>query len=90
LAEEPPPPVSGLVLPNQPLVKQDDHVWGVPKRLNSGYAETIGLRKTMEDRMVICGSLRSREDEDLFALFDGHNGVASAKYCAEKNPYQIF
>jgi serine/threonine protein phosphatase PrpC len=86
ISDDPPiaPPSSGLILPNQILIKEDERVKGVSKRLQAGYAETTGVRKTMEDRLVICGSLRSRDDEDYFAVFDGHNGVASAKYCAGK------
>jgi len=86
ISEDPPPapPASSLILPNQILIKEDERVKGVSKRLQAGYAETTGVRKTMEDRLVICGSLRSRDDEDYFAVFDGHNGVASAKYCAGK------
>jgi len=34
--------------------------------------------------MVIHCSLRNHDDEDYFALFDGHNGVEIAKYCSEK------
>jgi len=32
--------------------------------------------------VALFGSLRSKEDEDYFAVFDGHNGDSSAKYCA--------
>jgi len=83
-SETPPPPpdVSGLIVPKQPFSTEDDRIRGISKRLSCGYAETTGIRKSMEDRIIIYGSLRSKEDEDYFAVFDGHNGDAAAKYCA--------
>ena len=40
-------------------------------RYNVGYAETIGKRPTMEDKLVILGSLGGNKDRDYFAVFDG-------------------
>jgi len=83
-SETPPPPpdVSRLIVPRQPFSTEDDRIRGISKRLTCGYSETTGIRKSMEDRIIIYGSLRSKEDEDYFAVFDGHNGDAAAKYCA--------
>uniref|UniRef100_A0A6B2L3A9 PPM-type phosphatase domain-containing protein n=1 Tax=Arcella intermedia TaxID=1963864 RepID=A0A6B2L3A9_9EUKA len=71
-----------MIVPNKAVPTEDEHVRGVSKRLASGYADTIGQRKNMEDRITILGYFRSKEDEDYFALFDGHNGDGAAKYCA--------
>jgi len=76
----PPPPASGLILPLHKI--SDDRVRGVSKRLVCGYAEMIGRRKTMEDRLTIFGNFRNRDEEDYFAVFDGHSGDETASYCA--------
>jgi len=48
-----------------------------------GYADRIGLRDSMEDKIVICGNFRNKPDEDYFAIFDGHAGKEASAYCAE-------
>jgi len=49
-----------------------------------GYAESIGRRPTMEDQVVIMGmGPRLRENEDYFAIFDGHGGSFVAEECAK-------
>lgn len=53
-------------------------------RFDVGFADTIGKRSTMEDTHLIQGSFCEEPDNDLFLLFDGHNGRTAAEY-AKKN-----
>jgi len=54
-------------------------------RFAVGYAESIGRRPTMEDEVVILGmGPRIRENEDYFAIFDGHGGPYVAEQCAKQ------
>ena len=43
------------------------------KRFEFHISETVGKRPTMEDTSLCCGCFRGKEDEDLFAVFDGKN-----------------
>jgi len=56
---------------------------GVSKRFQVGSAETIGRRASMEDQTVIYGPLNGHDNEDYFAVFDGHGGITASKYCSE-------
>lgn len=53
-------------------------------RFDVGFADTIGRRSSMEDTHLIQGSFCENPDNDLFLLFDGHNGRTAAEY-AKKN-----
>jgi len=49
-----------------------------------GYSESIGIRPSMEDELVILGlGPRIRENEDYFAVFDGHGGPRVSEFCAK-------
>jgi len=69
--------------PHEPE-KTDQKYYGISKRFRVGSAETIGKRPSMEDQTVIYGSLQGNENEDYFAVFDGHGGVDASKYCSEQ------
>jgi len=52
-------------------------------RFAVGFADTQGGRPTMEDEIVILGmGPRMREDEDYFAVFDGHGGQEGSEFAA--------
>eukprot|EP01098_Paradermamoeba_levis_P007337 TRINITY_DN3023_c0_g1_i1.p2 TRINITY_DN3023_c0_g1~~TRINITY_DN3023_c0_g1_i1.p2 ORF type:complete len:268 (-),score=77.29 TRINITY_DN3023_c0_g1_i1:843-1592(-) len=53
------------------------------RRLQFGFANAIGGRDSMEDTMLIKGSFRQRDDEDLFGVFDGHSGHEAALFSAK-------
>jgi len=55
-------------------------------RFTISYADTVGRRKSMEDEMVICGQFRGRKNEDLFGVFDGHNGSTMATFVGKTLP----
>jgi len=79
-----PPPADGLILPganNEQIDKE--RVKSISYRFRVGFADRIGLRDSMEDKIVICGNFRNRPDEDYFAIFDGHAGKEASAYCAE-------
>jgi len=48
-----------------------------------GYADRIGLRDSMEDKIVICGNFRNHPEEDYLAVFDGHAGKEASAYCSD-------
>lgn len=48
-----------------------------------GYADTVGLRDSMEDAMLIYGKFRDNDSEDLFAVFDGHSGSSASEFAAK-------
>jgi len=74
-------PLSGSTMP-ETLVMTCPAI-GSP-RFNVGYSESIGRRPTMEDELVILGmGPRLRENEDYFAVFDGHGGPRVAEFCAK-------
>jgi len=74
-------PLSGSTMP--PSLSMICPAIGSP-RFNVGYAESIGRRPTMEDELVILGmGPRLRENEDYFAVFDGHGGPHVAEFCAK-------
>jgi len=53
-------------------------------RFPVGYAESVGRRPSMEDQVVIMGmGPRLRENEDYFAIFDGHGGSFVAEECSK-------
>jgi len=53
-------------------------------RFAVGYSERIGRRPSMEDELVMLGmGPRIRENEDYFAVFDGHGGIRVAEFCAK-------
>jgi serine/threonine protein phosphatase PrpC len=53
------------------------------KRFSSGYADTIGKRQTMEDKLVVLGQFGNRVDCDYFAVFDGHGTADAAAYAGK-------
>jgi serine/threonine protein phosphatase PrpC len=53
------------------------------KRFSSGYADTIGKRPTMEDKLVVFGQFGNRADCDFFAVFDGHGSADAAAYAGK-------
>ncbi|KAJ4453622.1 putative protein phosphatase 2C [Paratrimastix pyriformis] len=53
------------------------------RRLRVGYADTVGRRLSMEDMIVIKRYFRGHEDEDFFAVFDGHGGHDASEFAAE-------
>eukprot|EP01091_Cochliopodium_minus_P012498 TRINITY_DN3798_c1_g1_i1.p1 TRINITY_DN3798_c1_g1~~TRINITY_DN3798_c1_g1_i1.p1 ORF type:complete len:749 (-),score=246.60 TRINITY_DN3798_c1_g1_i1:230-2476(-) len=56
------------------------------KRFNFGHSETVGNRPSMEDVSLCMGCFRDREDEDLFAVFDGHGSIEAALHVAKNFP----
>ena len=54
-----------------------------------GMSDTIGHRRSMEDCMTIWGGYRGNEDEDFFAVFDGHGGQCVAEFAAIHAPRVI-
>jgi len=54
------------------------------QRHQVGFAEMIGRRNTMEDVSVVHGRFRDRDDEDLYAVFDGHGGREVAEFTSAK------
>eukprot|EP00727_Mastigamoeba_balamuthi_P012006 m51a1_g7428 putative protein phosphatase domain containing protein (885) ;mRNA; r:34385-38482 len=52
-------------------------------RFAIGYAETIGLRPSMEDSVAIAGAIDCTVHTDFFAVFDGHNGSDASEYAAK-------
>lgn len=59
------------------------------RRFGVGYAHTAGRkteciddheRPVMEDILLIKGGFRHKENEDLFCIFDGHDGVTAAGF----------
>ena len=56
------------------------------QRFSVGLSDTIGHRRSMEDCMTLCGGFRGNEDEDFFAVFDGHGGQSVAEFCAIHAP----
>eukprot|EP01101_Sappina_pedata_P002559 TRINITY_DN12790_c0_g1_i1.p1 TRINITY_DN12790_c0_g1~~TRINITY_DN12790_c0_g1_i1.p1 ORF type:complete len:368 (+),score=73.12 TRINITY_DN12790_c0_g1_i1:27-1106(+) len=59
-------------------------------RFHVGFAHTPG-RKTnsnkqfvMEDYILVKGNFRNSKAEDLYAVFDGHDGKRAAEYASEK------
>ncbi len=64
--------------------------------VESGHHSQIGKRKTMEDFFVIFDDLRETFPNlyfghkwSLYAVFDGHGGPETAKYCHETLPTNI-
>jgi len=57
-------------------------------RFKIGYADTIGVRKCMEDEYCIRGFFRGKNNEELIAVFDGHGGIESAQF-ASQNLHKI-
>jgi len=58
-------------------------------RLKVAASEMKGKRNTMEDATIMFGCFRGKEDEDLFAIFDGHGGKDSADYAAKIIPEHL-
>ena len=54
-----------------------------------GMSDTIGHRRSMEDCMTMWGGYRGNEDEDFFAVFDGHGGQCVAEFAAIHAPRVI-
>jgi len=72
---------NGLIAPNAPakpasIVKQSS------ARFTCGYADTRGMRRTMEDRISVVGSFLD-DDADYFGIFDGHGGKDVANHAAD-------
>jgi len=55
-------------------------------RFRVASAETIGVRKTMEDFIKIALNFRGKNDEDVFCIFDGHGSRKPAEYAGENLP----
>lgn len=55
-------------------------------RYEVGATHTRGRRKDMQDAMLLQGNFRSRKDEDLFCVFDGHGSQDSAIFAAKQLP----
>jgi len=69
----PPPQLLPAIAPPVPMRRE--------RRLRVGYADTVGRRLTMEDMIVIKRYFRGHQDEDFFAIFDGHGGHDAAEVC---------
>jgi len=60
------------------------------ERFNVGYAHTAGRKKNsqgdyvMEDFIMVRGHFRNRWNEDLFGVFDGHDGSKAAYVAASR------
>jgi len=80
---EEPLPADGLILPGVQAAHDIDRVKSITHRFRVGYADRIGLRDSMEDKIVICGNFRNHPEEDYFAIFDGHAGKEASAYCAD-------
>jgi serine/threonine protein phosphatase PrpC len=63
--------------------KFKEKVRGYSARFSAGYADTIGKRPTMEDKLVIFGQFGARADADYFAVFDGHGGADAAAFAGK-------
>jgi len=56
------------------------------ERFRVASAETIGVRRTMEDFIRIVRNFRGKSDEDLFCVFDGHGSRKPAEFSGENLP----
>jgi len=56
------------------------------ERFRVASAETIGVRRTMEDFIRVVRNYRGKSDEDLFCVFDGHGSRRPAEYSGETLP----
>jgi serine/threonine protein phosphatase PrpC len=63
--------------------KFKEKVKGYSARFSAGYADTIGKRPAMEDKLVIAGQLGARPDVDYFAVFDGHGSADAAAFAGK-------
>ena len=68
----------------------EDIVQSPSVRLRVGYADTQGVRRTMEDRMTVFGRFKGVSSVDYFGVFDGHGGDETAHYCGENLHNVIF
>jgi len=59
-------------------------------RLRVGYAETQGVRRSMEDRMTVFGRFLGVDAADYFGIFDGHGGDATAHYVGEQLHHVLY
>jgi len=59
-------------------------------RLRVGFAETQGVRRSMEDRMTVLGRYMACDIADYFGLFDGHGGDETAHYVGEELQATIY
>ena len=57
-----------------------------PLRFNIGYADTIGKRKNMEDKMFVLGQVKMNINIDAFGIFDGHGGAKISRYANKAFP----
>eukprot|EP01102_Stenamoeba_stenopodia_P007755 TRINITY_DN2184_c0_g1_i1.p1 TRINITY_DN2184_c0_g1~~TRINITY_DN2184_c0_g1_i1.p1 ORF type:complete len:1146 (-),score=229.32 TRINITY_DN2184_c0_g1_i1:276-3713(-) len=64
-----------------------DHV--VKSLHEVGFAEMIGRRPRMEDIVVVKRGFRGRQEEDFFAVYDGHGGRKAVRYVA-RNFHHLF
>jgi len=78
-----PPPADGLLLPGINAKIDPERVKSISNTFTVGYADRIGFRDSMEDKIVICGNFRNKPDEDYYAIFDGHSGKDASAYCAD-------
>ncbi|KAL6079478.1 Protein phosphatase 1K, mitochondrial, variant 2 [Balamuthia mandrillaris] len=51
-------------------------------RFQYGCAKMIGMARKNEDVLVVRGCFRGRDDEDYFAVFDGHGGKHASAFCS--------
>jgi len=56
------------------------------ERFRVASAETIGVRKNMEDFIRVVRNFRGKSDEDLFCVFDGHGSRRPAEFSGENLP----
>jgi serine/threonine protein phosphatase PrpC len=56
------------------------------ERFRVASAETIGVRKNMEDFIRVVRNFRGKSDEDLFCVFDGHGSRKPAEFSGENLP----
>merc|ERR1712000_253317 len=61
-----------------------DTVISGSSRYDIGFADTKGIRSTMEDEMVVYGTFRDVPEEDYVAVFDGHGGSEASAGAAEE------
>jgi len=85
--ELPYPSTSTLIAKAGPDDAKSEHKTMRPsKRFTVGFADTIGRRSGMEDTHSVLGSFGGVENQDLFMIFDGHNGPAAAEAANERMP----
>ncbi|ELR17200.1 protein phosphatase 2C domain containing protein [Acanthamoeba castellanii str. Neff] len=77
-------------VPKRPRLPKDWPLYITPneegtpsKRFAFGCAKMIGLGRKNEDTLMVRSSLTGRDDEDYFAVFDGHGGKHASRFAAD-------